>query len=87
MIKHSTIGITLFLLVYGRKVILLIDKTKPLTIHKCMISIVKEILYIREEARLIIQKMQDHMIQQTPRKERRFIVSKEVLCHNLAKES
>ena len=27
------------------------------------------------------------MMQQTPRKERRFIVGEEVLCHDLAKES
>jgi len=35
----------------------------------------------------MIQKAQDCMIQQTPRKERRFIVSEEVLCHDSAKES
>ncbi len=52
-----------------------------------MISIVEEILHIRKEARLMIQKAQDHMIQQTPEKEKRFIVGKEVLCHNSAKES
>ena len=52
-----------------------------------MMSIVKEISHIREEARLMIQKAQDRMTQQTPGKERRFIVGKEVLCHNLAKES
>ncbi len=31
--------------------------------------------------------MQDHMIQQTPRKERRLIVDEEVLCYDSAKES
>ena len=52
-----------------------------------MISIVEEISHIREEARLMIQKAQDRMIQQTPGKERRFIVGKEVLCRDSAKES
>ncbi len=52
-----------------------------------MMNIVKEIPHIREEARLMIQKAQDRMIQQTPGKERRFIVGEEVLCHDSAKES
>ena len=56
IIKYSTTGITLFLLVYGREVILPIDKTRSLMIHERIMSIVKEILYIREEVRLIIQK-------------------------------
>ncbi len=72
---------------YGREAILPIDKTKPLTIHEHMISIMEEIPHIREEARLMIQRAQDHMIQQTPEKERRFIVGEEVLCCDLAKES
>ncbi len=50
-------------------------------------SIVKEISHIREKERLMIQKVQNHMIQQTPEKERRFIVSEEVLCHDSARES
>ncbi len=54
--KHSTTGVTSFLLTYGREAVLPIDETKPLTIHERMISIMKEIPYIREEARLIIQK-------------------------------
>ncbi len=49
-------------------------------------SIVKEIPHIREKARLIIQKAQDCMVQQTPEKKRRFIVGKEVLCRDSAKE-
>ena len=61
--KHSVIGITPFLLTYGREAILPIDETKSLTIYKRMISIVKEIPYIREEARLMIQKAQDRMMQ------------------------
>ena len=60
--KHSVIGITPFLLTYGRKAILPIDETKPLIIHECMMSIVEEISYIREEARLMIQKVQDRMV-------------------------
>ena len=52
-----------------------------------MMSIIKEISYIREEARLMIQKAQDYMMQQTPEKEKRFIVSEKILCHNLAKKS
>ncbi len=50
-------------------------------------SIVKEIPHIKEEARLIIQKAQDHMMQKTPGKKRRFIIGEEVLCHDSAKES
>ena len=50
-------------------------------------SIVEEISHIREEARLMIQKAQDRMMQQTLKKERRFIVGEEVLCCDLAKES
>ncbi len=60
--KHSATGVTLFLLTYGREAILLIDKTKPLTIYERMMSIVEEISHIREEARLMIQKVQDRMI-------------------------
>ena len=52
-----------------------------------MMSIVKEISHIREEVRLMIQKVQDRMLQQTPKKERRFIVGEEVLCRDSAKES
>ncbi len=55
--------------------------------HEHMMSIVKEISHIREEARLMIQKVQDRMIQQTPGKERRFIVDEEVLCRDSAKKS
>ncbi len=85
--KHSATGITPFLLIYGREAVLSIDATKPLTIHERMMSIVEEISHIRKEARLMIQKAQDRMMQQTPGKERRFIVGEEVLCHDSAKES
>src|SRR6266542_2373630 len=85
--KHSATGIILFLLTYGREVVLLIDETKPLTIYERMMSIMKEISHIREEIRLMIQKVQDRMTQQTPGKERKFIVSEEVLCRDSVKES
>ncbi len=61
-IKHLAIGITSFLLTYGREAVLPIDETKFLTIYERMISIEKEILHIREEARLMIQKTQDRMM-------------------------
>ena len=59
--KHSAIGVTSFLLTYGREAVLPIDETKPLIIYEHMMSIVEEILHIREEARLMIQKVQDRM--------------------------
>ncbi len=52
--KYSTTGVTPFLLTYGREAVLPIDETKPLTIHECMMSIMKEISHIREEARIMI---------------------------------
>src|SRR6266498_4114888 len=85
--KHSATGVIPFLLTYGKEAVLPIDETKSLTIHERMMSIVKEIPHIREKARLMIQKMQDRMTQQTPGKERRFIVGEKVLCRDLAKES
>ena len=54
--KHLTTGVTPFLLTYGKEAVLPIDETKSLTIYKRMMSIVKEIPHIREEARLMIQK-------------------------------
>src|SRR6266542_4736200 len=85
--KHSATGVTPFLLTYGREAVLPIDETKTLTTHEHMISIVEEIPHIREEARLMIQKVQDRMIQQASGKERRFIVGEEVLCRDSAKKS
>ena len=54
IIKHSAISITLFLLMYDKEAILLIDETKSLMIYECMISIMEEISHIRKEARLMI---------------------------------
>ncbi len=85
--KYLAIEITPFLLTYGKEAVLSINETKPLMIYERMMSIVKEISHIKEEARLMIQKAQDRMMQQTPGKERRFIVGEEILYHDLAKES
>ncbi len=52
-----------------------------------MISIVEEIPYIREETRLMIKKVQDRIMQQTSRKERKFIVDEKMLCRDSTKES
>ncbi len=54
--KYSITGVIPFLLTYGKEAVLPIDETKPLTIYEYMMSIVKEIPHIREEARLMIQK-------------------------------
>ena len=50
--KHSATGVIPFLLTYSREAVLPIDETKPLTIYEHMMSIVKEISHIREEARI-----------------------------------
>src|SRR6266498_3920454 len=50
-IKYATIGITPFLLMYGRKVVLPIDEPYDLRMRDRMMQIVKEVSHIREEAR------------------------------------
>ncbi len=60
-IKYSAMGVIPFLLTYGKEAVLPIDETKPLMIYERMMSIVEEILHIRKEARLMIQKAQDCM--------------------------
>ena len=87
IIKYLATSVIPFLLTYGREAVLPIDETKLLTIYERMMSIMKEIPHIREEARLMIQKTQNRMSRQIPGKERRFIVGEEVLCCDLAKES
>ncbi len=52
--KHVTTGVTLFLLVYGREAVLLIDEPYDLRIRDRMMQIVEEVSHIREEARRII---------------------------------
>ena len=54
--KHLATRVTPFLLTYSREAVLPIDEMKSLTIYERMMSIVKEISYIREEARIMIQK-------------------------------
>ena len=61
--KHSATGVIPFLLTYGREAVLPIDEIKPLMIYERIMSIIKEIPHIREEARLMIQKAQDRMTQ------------------------
>ncbi len=48
--KHATTGVTLFLLVYGREVVLPIDEPYDLRMRDRMMQIVKEVPHIREEA-------------------------------------
>ncbi len=49
-IKHATTGVTPFLLVYGREVVLPIDEPYDLRMRDRMMQIVKEVPHIREEA-------------------------------------
>ncbi len=55
MIKYIITGVMLFLLVYSRKAVLPIDEPYDLRMRDCMMQIVKEVPYIREEARCMIQ--------------------------------
>jgi len=55
--KYSVINVILFLLVYDRKSILPINAAKSLIIYEHIMNIVKEIPHIREEIKLMIQKV------------------------------
>ncbi len=48
--KHATTGVIPFLLVYGKKAILLIDEPYDLCIRDHMMQIVKKVPHIRKEA-------------------------------------
>ena len=50
MTKHATTGVTPFLLVYGREVMLSIDEPYDLRMRDRIMQIVEEVLHIREEA-------------------------------------
>ena len=52
--KHTTIGVTLFVLVYRHEAVLLIDETPSTTIRDCMLQIVEKVFHIREKAWLMI---------------------------------
>ena len=48
--KHMITGVTLFLLMYGREVVLPIDEPYDLRIRDRMMQIVEEVPHIRKEA-------------------------------------
>ena len=50
IIKHATMGVTPFLLVYGRETMLPIDKPYDLCMRDHMMQIVEKVSYIRKEA-------------------------------------
>jgi len=47
--KHMTMGVIPFLLIYGRKAVLLIDEPYDLHMRNHIMQIVKEVSHIREE--------------------------------------
>ena len=55
IIKYATMRVTSFLLVYGRKAVLLIDEPYNLRMRDRMMQIVEEVPHIREEARRMIR--------------------------------
>jgi len=57
IIIYLVINITSFLLVFSRKDILSINETKSIMIKKHIINIIKEIFYLKEKTRFIIQKI------------------------------
>ncbi len=50
MTKYATIEVILFLIMYGKEVVLLIDEPYDLYMKDHMMQIVKEVLHIRKEA-------------------------------------
>jgi len=72
MTKHVTTGVTPFLLVYGREVMLPIDEPYDLRMRDRMMQIVEEVPHIRGEARCIIRYSQQRMVENNPRKEKLF---------------
>ncbi len=85
-IKHAITGVTPFLLVYGREVVLPIDEPYDLRMRDHMMQIVKEVPHIRKETRRIIQHFQQRMIENDPKKKKLFHIGKEVLYHDAIKE-
>ncbi len=49
MIKHATMGVISFLLIYGREAVLSIDKSYDFCIRDHIMQIVKEVSHIRKE--------------------------------------
>ena len=84
--KHATTGVTLFLLVYGREAMLLIDEPYDLRMRDRIMQIVKEVPHIREETRRMIRHSQQRMIENNLKKEKLFYIGEEVLYHDAAKE-
>ncbi len=60
-IKHSTTEVIPFVLIYGRKAVLSIDKTPSMMIRDRILQIVEEVPHIREQACLMIQQKQEQM--------------------------
>ncbi len=85
-IKHMTTGIIPFLLVYGRKAMLPIDKSYNLCMKDRMMQIVEEVPHIREKIQCIIQHSQQRMIENDLKKKKLFQIGEEVLYHNVAKK-
>src|SRR6266498_5833897 len=84
--KHATTGVTPFLLVYSREAVLPIDEPYDLRMRDRMMQIVEEVPHIREEARRMIRRSQQRMIENDPKKEKLFYIGKEVLYHDAVKE-
>src|SRR6266496_2427856 len=84
--KHAITGVTPFLLVYGRKAVLLIDEPYDFRMRDHMMQIVKEVPHIREEAQRMIRHSQQRTIENDLKKEKLFYIGEEVLYHDAAKK-